>query len=117
MLGTAWPLLAGCESLQLHAPLPRPQSGEFQRWRLAWATSKRWASLALVDKRGEPAPCEMLLVGKDAVYLMEVRFTVQHMGSSVLGRAAAQRDLRQPTPHGMSALQRAAACFVAAAAG
>lgn len=50
-----------------------PQSGEFQRWRLAWATAKRWASLAVVDKHGEPAPCEMLLVGKDAVYLMEVR--------------------------------------------
>ena len=37
------------------------------------ATSKRWASLAIVDARGAPAPCELLLVGKDAVYLMQVR--------------------------------------------
>lgn len=48
------------------------QSGEYQRWRLAWATSKRWASIGIVDKSGQPAPCEMLLVGRDAVYLMEV---------------------------------------------
>ena len=56
------------------------QSGEYQRWRLAWATSKRWASIGIVDKSGQPAPCEMLLVGKDAVYLMEVRWTWNRLG-------------------------------------
>ncbi|KAI7843970.1 hypothetical protein COHA_002508 [Chlorella ohadii] len=54
------------------------KSGEYQRWRLAWATSKRWASIGIVDKSGQPAPCEMLLVGKDAVYLMEIPRKVSH---------------------------------------
>ena len=64
--------------MPVDGPAPRScapvQSGEFQRWRLAFATSKRWASIAVVDRRGAPAPCELLLVGKDAVYLMEVRW-------------------------------------------
>lgn len=54
-------------------PPPAPQSGKFYRWRLAWATPKRFASLVILGHDGQPAPCEMQLISKDGVYLMQAR--------------------------------------------
>lgn len=63
----------------LHAcPAPFPlallQSGKFYRWRLAWATPKRFATLVILGPDGRPAPCEMQLISKDGVYLMQARW-------------------------------------------
>lgn len=54
---------------------PPPQAGAFQRWRLAWATAKRAASLVIADPETQrpAAECDLLLLAKDGVFLMQAR--------------------------------------------
>ncbi|KAL4422772.1 hypothetical protein ABPG75_008969 [Micractinium tetrahymenae] len=54
------------------------ESGKFYRWRLAWATPKRFAPLVILGPDGQPAPCEMQLISKDGVYLMQIPRRVDH---------------------------------------
>ncbi|KAI7841496.1 hypothetical protein COHA_004889 [Chlorella ohadii] len=69
-------------------PVIAMQAGRYQRWRLAWATIKRFASLAIVDpSSGKPAPCELLLLATDGVYLMQIPRKVDHAFLSPGNRA------------------------------
>lgn len=66
------PRAAALPTIPEHPPL---QSGAWYRWRAAWATTKRFASLAIVDgATGTPTDaCKLLLLTKDGHYLLQVR--------------------------------------------
>lgn len=71
----AWCPCAPCCHLLTSPAHPPLQSGAWYRWRAAWATTKRFASLAIVDgATGKPTDaCELLLLTKDGHYLLQVR--------------------------------------------
>lgn len=66
---------------KLSLPCHRLQGGVFQRWRVAWATIKRFAILTIADPAtGQPSPdCELLLLSKDGVYLQKLPRKVDHI--------------------------------------
>ena len=65
------------------------QTGRFQRWRLAHTGYKRFAALTIRDSTtGQPTnDCELLLVSKDGVYLLEAPRAVDYMHMGAANRA------------------------------
>ena len=59
----------------------RAQAGKWQRWRVALTAYNRYMDLAFVDAIGGPASaqCEIALLSKDGVYLMEIPRAVPGM--------------------------------------
>ncbi|PSC67257.1 HAD-superfamily subfamily IIA hydrolase [Micractinium conductrix] len=57
------------------------RSGVYCRWRMAWATVKRFATIGIYDAAtGKPATnCETLLLAKDGVFLMQMPRLVDHI--------------------------------------
>ena len=48
-------------------------AGRLQRWRMAQVGFKYFVDMQVLDPAtGAPAPCELWLVAKDGVYLMQV---------------------------------------------
>lgn len=79
-------------------PPPAVQAGAFYRWRMAWATVKRFASLAILDPAtGAAADCELLLLAKDGHWLMQASAAAGR-GPAAGGRAHPHVALPCVTP-------------------
>ncbi|EFN51649.1 hypothetical protein CHLNCDRAFT_139836 [Chlorella variabilis] len=83
-----------------HAPVIHMRSGEWQRWQLVYAAYMRYVDLALEpasaaaaaadsDQQQEPgtATCELALLGKDGIWLMQIPRSVPHLLLPAGGRA------------------------------
>lgn len=59
-------------------PTIRMKDGEWQRWRFAMTSFKRYTTLEILDQNNN-APCEIQLVAKDGVYPMQIPRRISYM--------------------------------------
>ncbi|KAL4434367.1 hypothetical protein ABPG75_000808 [Micractinium tetrahymenae] len=76
-----------------HAPVITMRSGEWQRWQLLYAAYMRYLDLTLGPPSASDsqppaaAKCELALLGKDGVWLMQMPRSVPHILLATAGRA------------------------------
>ncbi|GAB4816399.1 hypothetical protein N2152v2_003445 [Parachlorella kessleri] len=72
-----------------YQPIVPLESGQYQRWRLVNTGFRRFLDLQILDaETSKPAKeCELLLIAKDGVYLMEIPREVDHIFLSNGNRA------------------------------
>eukprot|EP00889_Picochlorum_renovo_P001523 jgi/Picre1/28553/NNA_003955.t1 len=83
-------------------PLITMKSGVWQRWSMALASYKSSLLMQIVDQKTQNATdaCEIMLISKDGVFVMEIPRTVSYMHLSSGGRA--QVLVRCNAPEGTS---------------
>ena len=70
-----------------YQPTIRLKAGEWSRWRMAMAGYKRYMSLEILDEDGNDADCDMQLLAKDGVYLMQVPRKINYVLLPAGGRS------------------------------
>ena len=58
----------------------------WQRWRMLNAAPARFLDLTITQMNGVPAPCEIALLAKDGLYLLQMPRMVQNMMIVAAGR-------------------------------
>ena len=52
----------------------------YQRWRMLYAGFKYWQDLTILyEDSDELAPCDLQLISKDGIYIMDLPRTIEHV--------------------------------------